>query len=62
MRPTEIIVLPRAEPEAPPDPERVHRLQVRLDVAREQVLLWRVACVLAALTGLFLVRQLLLAG
>lgn len=48
-------------PEAPPlvlDAEARHQLEVRLDVARERVLLWRIAVVFAALAALLLVRQL----
>ena len=56
--------VPPQEPEtqAPPapDPERLHALEVRLDIARERVLLWRIAVVLAALASLMLLRQIAL--
>lgn len=45
---------PRVEP---PDPEELHRLEVRMDIAREQVLLWRIGVVVAALVGLLLLRE-----
>lgn len=40
-----------------PDPEAAHRLEVRLDILLEKVLLWRIACVTAAIVGVFLVRS-----
>ncbi len=42
------------------DPEKRHALEVRLDIARECVLLWRIAVVVATLVGLFLIRNLVL--
>lgn len=43
---------------APLDAEALHQLEVRVDVARERVLLWRIAVVFAALAGVLLARSL----
>jgi hypothetical protein len=41
-------------------PEEQHQLEVRIDIASELILLWRIAAVVAALVGLFLLRAIAL--
>lgn len=56
-----VLSFPVVEREAPLTAEARHRLEVRLDIARESVLLWRIAVVVAGLVGALLVRPALLA-
>ena len=55
-----VYACPVVEREQPLTVEERHRLEVRLDVAREQVLLWRVGVVVAGLVAALLLRSALL--